>query len=114
MDTATGAFDSSAYSGEWYEFRPDGTYEHIFIGSGQIISGASITTGVYEASANRLVLHQKKASWYRMPKSAKRHSRYKDRPDVQELVLEIGFDSRGALLVRDATGTATFHRQPAK
>src|SRR5579872_3365199 len=61
-----------AYSSEQYTFRPDGTYHYVIVGSGNIISGVSMTDGTYEFSGNQLHLHQRTENWYPFPQSANR------------------------------------------
>lgn len=83
-DYATGMPVDSAYSGQWYLFRADGTFRYVIIGSGQIISGIVVQEGKYKVEGQELVLYKIKASWYPDPSHSNQSPPYEDKADDDE------------------------------
>lgn len=63
VDKATGLPAGSSYSGEWYSFRPDGTFSLLMVGSGTIISGSILQVGEYNYMNGTIELRKIKESW---------------------------------------------------
>jgi hypothetical protein len=63
VDPSSGAFQSDASSGEWWEFRADGTWEYIMIAYGSFISGGIIHSGAWRLEGNQLVLAVRREVW---------------------------------------------------
>jgi hypothetical protein len=83
VDPGSGAFQGDASSGEWWEFRADGTWEFIMIANGSFISGGIIHSGTWRLEGSQLVLTVKREVWRpfkgsRPPydRAANRESRY--------------------------------------
>jgi hypothetical protein len=115
VDPGTGVPVQSAYSGQWYTFRPDGTYHYVMAASGQIISGIVMAEGAYELRGSQLVLHQKTTSWYPFAQSVARHPRYTNRAEPRELAHGIVFHNAAEMVLKPATGMADqFRKQPGK
>ncbi|HXN46193.1 MAG TPA: hypothetical protein VN893_06100 [Bryobacteraceae bacterium] len=112
VNPSTGAFLQSSYSGQWYSFRADGTYQYTIAGSGQIITGIVIAKGTYEVRGKTVLLHQKTESWYPMPRDATHKPMYQDRPTPEDSTIAIEFRGPETIVVRGIGTPDTFHRQP--
>jgi hypothetical protein len=80
VDAGTGAAVRSSYSGQAYHFEKDGSFWHLFVGSGQIISGASLQHGVYEVKGNRLYVKPKTEDWTPNPSHPGQKPAFKNKP----------------------------------
>ena len=115
VNSATGTYAGSAYSSQGYTFNADGTYRYMIVGSGQFISGASISEGTYDVRGSQVLLHQKVVSWYPMPRSMAKHPSYKNKPRQEEQVLTIEWRGPAEITVLEANGTkSTLRRQAQK
>lgn len=113
VDSNTGSFQSTSYSGEWYSFRSDGTYHYTIIASGLIISGAVVEKGTFQVVENRLVLNRKTASWFPFPGKEKRRPGYKDRASPEELRYGIEMRNANEISIQESEGMWTrFQRKP--
>jgi len=114
VNPSTGAPVLSSYSGQWFSFHPDGTYQYTIAGSGQIICGVVMAKGTYAVSGNTVLLHQRTESWYPLPNDPTHKPMYRDRPTPQDSTLAIEFRDPGTILIRQRGAAAdTFHRQPS-
>ena len=109
----TGAYVRSAYSGEAYRFRKDGTYFYVIVGSGTLISGTAVVQGTYKVEGQRLILTEKTEDWTPNPNMAHQRPAYRNKP-MGDKVLEYAFSFVGpdTLKLRDLRMTlyTTLHR----
>jgi hypothetical protein len=112
----SGAFVAGAYSGQWYDFRGDGTYTYTMYASGNLISGLIVARGRYEAQGGQLLLHQKISDWTPLPRSAASYPKYKDKPDPKEIALILKVNSPDEINLHEASASMsdTFRRGPAE
>lgn len=64
VDAVTGLPVQSAYSGEWYLFREDGTFRYVIVGAGQFISGTVVDEGKYRLKGSEIELFRIKRNWF--------------------------------------------------
>jgi hypothetical protein len=79
-DPATGAATGSAYNGEWYLFRNDGTYRYVIISSGIAISGSVVRDGRYRIDGSDALFYDNKESWYPDLSRSGQQESYKNKP----------------------------------
>jgi hypothetical protein len=106
-----GAFARSQYHDEMYEFRADGSFGHVTMASGRLISGLLVQRGSYRVAGDRLILHVTSEDWD--PTEPGQDPAYKNkRLDVtRELRFRIEGD-RTLTTVDSQIGTRTvFHKQ---
>jgi len=101
-DPGSGAPVGSAYDGEWYLFRGDGSYRYVIVGSGFAISGAVVQEGSYKLEGNDLLLFNIKSSWYPDPARPNQSPGYENRPADNERV-SIMFNSPTQVKIADDT-----------
>ncbi len=83
-DPATGAATGSAYNGEWYLFRGDGTYRYVIISSGIAISGGSVRDGRYQVSGDEISFSDNRDSWYPDLSRSGQPEGFKNKPMADE------------------------------
>lgn len=94
-DIQTG-ITSGQYSGEWYFFDEDGTYQHIIIGSGLVISGSAIQRGSFIVEGNKVKLYDNKESWYPNIARSDQQKSFKNKPT---------YDKEGTFSIEDGGAT---------
>jgi|GEM_PF-3013932 len=113
VDSTTGSFQSTAYSGEWYVFSPDGIYQHTHIAGGLIISGAVIEKGSFQVLGNQLVLNRKTSSWIPMPGKSSNRPAYRDRESPEESRFVVQMNNANEFSIKQGEGMwTTFHKKP--
>ena len=100
VDPGSGAFQSDASSGEWWEFRADGTFEFVMIAHGSFISGGIIHSGAWRLEGNQLVLTVKREVWRPFKGSRPPYDRAANREDRYQYELT----SEPRLRLRQLTG----------
>lgn len=115
VDLATGLpVGDAAWSGEWYHFRPDGTFRQIVGGCGQFLCGVGIVNGRYEVSGSTILLTDLRQDWLPTPPRPGQSPAYQDRPKA-DTSLKFSIAQDGALHVEDAVGfTTTLYPAPGE
>lgn len=112
VDAGSGAYVRSAYAGEAYGFRQDGTFWYLIVGSGTVSSGAALQKGNYVVNGDIVTLHSRTESWTPNPDKSGQRAAYKDKP-VEE-VNKFKFSFKGANTLNFASVPdgvqSTFHR----
>jgi len=80
VDAGTGATLRSAYNGEAYHFRKDGTFTYVLVASGTLITGVYTERGEYKVKDNRLYVNPKTKDWAPNPTHGGQQPAYKNRP----------------------------------
>lgn len=83
-DPATGAATGSAYNGEWYLFRNDGTFRYVIVGSGSVLSGSVVKEGKYSLDGSEILLKNNMESWYPDPSKSGQTPKYENEPADDE------------------------------
>jgi hypothetical protein len=97
VDAGTGAYIRSSYAGESYQFREDGTFWHLFVGSGMVASGAAVQEGDYIVRGNVVTLHSKTESWTPNPNKSRQRPAYKNKPVDEVNRFEFSFSGPNTL-----------------
>ncbi len=107
VDPATGYTTGSIYNGEWYLFRKDGTFRHVIVGSGLVISGGAVLEGKYAVREGEILLTDIRESWYPNPAAKGQKDMYENRSASDfEITYRYG-DDDDTLIIDDIS---YFHR----
>lgn len=98
VDPGTGYATGSIYNGSWYLFNEDGTFRHVIVGSGPIISGGVVSEGKYSVVNGKIVLTDVRESWYPDPAVKGQTAAYEDK-SVDDAVLDYRYDEQDDTLV---------------
>lgn len=115
VDSATGAYQRGSFSGELLSFRSDRGFRHVVLGSGLVISGASIEDGEYTTNGNQLTLHVTAASWQPDPSHPRQRPAYKNKPmdKIESYTLRFR-DGQTLVLVERESQAETVLYRPVK
>ncbi len=110
VDPATGYATGSVYNGEWYVFRPDGTFRYVIVSSGQIVSGGVVREGSYSVSGGNILLSGIREAWYPNPAASGQKATYTNAPSADEsLTFALSMDGK-SLTLQVLGGSDTFYR----
>lgn len=98
VDPGTGYATGSIYNGSWYLFNEDGTFRHVIVGSGPIISGGVVSEGKYLVGNGKIILTDVRESWYPDPAVKGQTAAYEDK-SVDDSVLDYRYDEQDDTLV---------------
>ena len=98
VDPDTGYATGSIYNGSWYLFKEDGTFRHVIVGSGQIISGGVVSEGQFSVGNGKIALTGVRESWYPDPAVKGQTKAYEDK-SVGDSVLDYRYDEQDDTLV---------------
>lgn len=104
VDAATG-LPVDDYTGDWYVFREDGTFTHLIIGSGLVLSGSAIQNGNYKINDGTIEFSEVKESWYPKPGSANSVKEYKNK-SIGDKVVPYEIKNDNQILVIDDSSIA--------
>ena len=93
LDAVTGLPVHSAYSGEWYLFREDGSFRYVIVGAGQFISGSVVDEGKYRLKGNEIELFKIKRNWFPDPNHRfPQEPAYQDK-DAEDRSVPVSFET---------------------
>jgi hypothetical protein len=115
VDEVTGTYQRGAFSGELFLFREDGSFRHVVIGSGQIISGVASEDGAYVVSGGILTLRSTSESWLPDPTHHFQKAAYKNKPMDKTAKYGFRFQDAQTLILVEAPyqSELLLHKQPS-
>lgn len=103
LDAVTGLPVHSAYSGEWYLFREDGSFRYVISGAGPFISGTVVDEGKYRLKANEIELFKIKRNWFPDPNHRfSQEPAYRDK-DAEDRSVPVSFETDSGEIKIDGT-----------
>ena len=115
VDRGSGTSIQSAYTGQAYRFRQDGTYWYLIVGSGTLSSGAAVQEGDYKVNGSLLTLRSKTESWTPNPNKPGQPAAYRNKQIIEVTRYELDLTDPNTLHLTEVPyGTrSTFHRTRA-
>jgi len=112
VDAGTGAYIRGAYTGEAYRFQQDGTFWHLTVGSGTVVSGAAVQQGDYNVQGKVLTMSSKTESWTPNPSHSGQRPAYKNKPVDEVTRFEFSVSGSNTLNLTELPYKthSTFHR----
>jgi len=112
VDAGTGAYVRGAYTGEAYRFQQDGTFWHLTVGSGTVVSGAAAQQGDYNVQGKVLTMSSKTESWTPNPSHSGQRPAYKNKPIDEVTRFEFSVSGSHTLNLTELPykTQSTFHR----